>query len=105
MRPTPLLRLALLLVLPSSLGGQRCPSPPCECRQEDDFRVTCKEIQRIPSLPPSTQTLGLPFLSPGDLLNPGIKPRSPALAGRFFTTEPPGKPHPLMQHIQKPPFG
>uniref|UniRef100_A0A8C6D8V1 Thyrotropin receptor n=1 Tax=Moschus moschiferus TaxID=68415 RepID=A0A8C6D8V1_MOSMO len=57
MRPTPLLRLALLLVLPSSLGGERCPSPPCECRQEDDFRVTCKDIQRIPSLPPSTQTL------------------------------------------------
>ena len=31
----------------------------------------------------------------GDLPNPGIKPMSfvaPALAGRFFTTEPPGKP-------------
>ena len=27
-----------------------------------------------------------------DLPNPGIKPVSPALAGRFFTTEPPGKP-------------
>ena len=25
-------------------------------------------------------------------LDPGIKPKSPALAGRFFTTEPPGKP-------------
>ena len=24
--------------------------------------------------------------------NPGIEPRSPAVAGRFFTTEPPGKP-------------
>ena len=24
---------------------------------------------------------------PGDLPNPGIKPTSPALAGRFFTTE------------------
>ena len=34
---------------------------------------------------------GLPFLSPGDLSNPGIKPVSPALAGGFFTTEPPGK--------------
>ena len=34
----------------------------------------------------------LPFPSPGDLPDPGIKPRSPALAGRFFTTEPPGKP-------------
>ena len=35
---------------------------------------------------------GLPFPSPGDLPNPGIEPLSPALAGRFFTTEPPGKP-------------
>ena len=35
---------------------------------------------------------GLPFPSPGDLSHPGIKPTSPALAGRFFTTEPPGKP-------------
>ena len=33
--------------------------------------------------------------SPGDLPNPGIKPASlvsPALAGGFFTTAPPGKP-------------
>ena len=32
---------------------------------------------------------GLPFPSPGDLPDPGIKPASPvspALAGRFFTT-------------------
>ena len=36
---------------------------------------------------------GLPFLSPGDLPIPGIKPVSLALSGRFFTTEPPGKPH------------
>ena len=35
---------------------------------------------------------GLPFPSPGDLPDPGIKPMSPALADRFFTTEPPGKP-------------
>ena len=35
---------------------------------------------------------GLPFPSPGDLPDPGIKPGSPALAGRFFTTELPGKP-------------
>jgi len=35
---------------------------------------------------------GLPFSSPGDLPNPGIKPVSPALAGRFYTTPPPGKP-------------
>ena len=35
---------------------------------------------------------GLPFPSPEDHSRSGIKPMSPALAGRFFTTEPPGKP-------------
>ena len=35
---------------------------------------------------------GLPFPSPGDLPDPGFKPASSALAGRFFTSEPPGKP-------------
>ena len=30
--------------------------------------------------------------SPGDLPGPGIEPTSPALAGGFSTTEPPGKP-------------
>ena len=33
---------------------------------------------------------GLSFPSPGDLLNPGIELAFPALAGGFFTTEPPG---------------
>ena len=38
---------------------------------------------------------GLSLPSPGDLPNPGIKPESSvssALAGRWFTTEPPEKP-------------
>ena len=38
---------------------------------------------------------GLPFLTLGDLPNTGIEPvslSSPALAGVFFTTAPPGKP-------------
>ena len=43
-------------------------------------------------LPRQEYWSGLPFPSPGDLPRPGIKPASPALAGRFFTTEPPGKP-------------
>ena len=30
---------------------------------------------------------GLPFPSPGDLPNPGIQPRSPALAGGFLTVQ------------------
>ena len=35
---------------------------------------------------------GLPLPSPGDLLDPGIKPATPTLAGGFFTTEPQGEP-------------
>jgi len=35
---------------------------------------------------------GLPFSSPGDLPNPGIKARSPALQADALTSEPPGKP-------------
>ena len=35
---------------------------------------------------------GFPLPSPGDLADPEIEPASPALAGGFFTTEPPGKP-------------
>ena len=34
---------------------------------------------------------GLPFPSPGDLPNPGIEPRSPALHTDALTSEPPGK--------------
>ena len=34
----------------------------------------------------------LPCPPPGDLPNPGTEPASPALAGGFFTPEPPGKP-------------
>ena len=39
---------------------------------------------------------GLPVPTPGDLFDVGIQPMSPVspvLAGRFFTTEPPEKPH------------
>ena len=35
---------------------------------------------------------GLPFPSPGDLPNPGIEPRSPALQADALLSEPPGKP-------------
>ena len=35
---------------------------------------------------------GQPFPSPGDLLNPGIEPRSPTLQVDFLPAEPPGKP-------------
>ena len=35
---------------------------------------------------------GLPFPSPGDLPDPGIKPRSPLLQADSLLSEPPGKP-------------
>ena len=42
--------------------------------------------------PRQEQWNGSPVPSPGDLPDLRIKPASPTLAGRFFTTEPPGKP-------------
>ena len=47
---------------------------------------------------------GLPFPSSGELPNPGtqpVPPVSPALAGRFFTTEPPEKPVEYYSSIKK----
>ena len=44
---------------------------------------------------------GLPFPSPGDLPNPGIEPKYPALAGGFFITEPPGTPFWSIYYITK----
>ena len=38
---------------------------------------------------------GLPFPSPGDLPNPGIKPRSPALQADSLPTKLQGKPTPI----------
>ena len=43
---------------------------------------------------------GLPFPSPGDLPDPGIEPTFPALAGGFFTTEPPGKPKLILEEAK-----
>ena len=38
---------------------------------------------------------GLPFPSPGDLPDPGIEPRSPALQADSLLSKPPGKPIPI----------
>ena len=53
-------------------------SPPCSSAQ-GMFQATILEW--------------VPFPSPGDLPDPGVKPSSPALAGGLFTAESPGKPH------------
>ena len=48
---------------------------------------------------------GLPFPSPGDLLDPGIEPRSPILQADALTSAPPGKPlNTKMQSLRKPPI-
>ena len=57
------------------------------------WTVAC---QAPPSMEFSRQEYwsGLPFLTPGDLPDPGIElvsPASPALAGRLLSTEPPLK--------------
>ena len=46
----------------------------------------------------------MPFPPPGDLPNPGIEPTSsvsPALAGEFFTTAPPGSPYIEEEYIKR----
>jgi len=50
--------------------------------------------QALPSMEFSRQEYwsGLPFPSPGDLFDPGIKPRSPTLQTDALPSEPPGKP-------------
>ena len=45
---------------------------------------------------PGKNWSGLPFPSPGDLCDLGIKPASPTLVGGFFTTELPGKPYVIL---------
>ena len=60
------------------------------------FAIPCTVALQAPlsmGFPRQEYWSGLPFPSPGDLLDPGIEPESPVLASVFFTTEPPGKPH------------
>ena len=59
--------------------GETVKNPPA-CRRPG-FSPWVRKIPRS----------GLPFPTPGGLPDPGVEPRSPALAGRFFTTEPRGK--------------
>ena len=55
------------------------------------WTVACQDP---PSMELSRQQYwsGLPFLSPGDLPNPGIEPGSPTLQADALLSEPPGKP-------------
>ena len=62
------------------------------------FVTTCTVDRQAPlpmEFPRQECWSGLPIPSPPELPDPGIEPMSPVapeLAGRFFTTEPPGMP-------------
>ena len=61
----------------------------------DSFATPWTVVHQAPlsmGFPRQDYRSGLSFPSPGHLPYPGIQPLSPALAGRFFITEPPGKP-------------
>ena len=47
----------------------------------------------------------MPFPVLEDLLDPGIQPTSPVLAGGFFTTEPPERPVFISSYFKKAPQG
>ena len=62
--------------------AQSCPTlcDPMDCSPPDSFHPW--------NFPGNNTGVGCHFLLQGNLPNPGIKLASPALAGRFFTTEP-----------------
>ena len=58
-----------------------------------DFNLSTHSSNTIVRFSRQEYWSGLPFPSPRDLPNPGIKPGSPALKADVLTSEPPGKPH------------
>ena len=92
--PFPLFSISLL---PSKQGTQFCV---CECLVTQSCPTLCDPIDC--SLPGSSvhadspgKNTGMGFLAllQGDIPNPGIKPRSPALQADSLLTEPTGKPN------------
>ena len=61
------------------------------CQTLATLRTVARQAPLSMGLPRQEYWSGLSFPSPGDLLDPGIELVFPALAGGFFTTEPPGK--------------
>ena len=74
-----------------NVGGVLCSFCACVQLFVTPWTVT-HQVYLSMGFPRQERWRALPFLSPRDLPDPGIEPVSPALAGGFFTTEPPGKP-------------
>ena len=57
--------------------------------------ILCNYINMIIYLHAAAKLLShiILFSAPWGLPNPGMEPKSPALTGEFFLSEPPGKPH------------
>ena len=67
------------------------------------FVTPCAVACQVPlsiGFPRQEYWSGLPFPPPEDLPEPGIKSLSPASAGGFFTTEPPGKPWQIDRNLE-----
>ena len=80
------------------IGCSVAQSCPTLC---NPWTIACKLLCLWGS-PGKNTGVGLPCLPPGDLpRDPGIKPVSLSLAGKFFTTVPPGKPHASLYHNLK----
>ena len=77
--------------LPSPKLLHLCPThcKPMDCSRQGPLPV---ELSR------QEYWSGLPYPPPGDLPNPGIKPRSAALQADSLLSEPPGKPHDVYIH-------
>ena len=87
-------RLSKLLGDSEGQGSLACCSA-CSCKVKWLFVTPWTVANQVPpSMGFSRQEYfsGLPFPSLGELPHRGSKPMSLALAGGFFTTEPPGKP-------------
>ena len=90
-------KLPPCLMCMQAMSLQSCPSPcnPMDCSPPGSC---VHEVLQTRILE------WLPCPPPGDLPDPGIKHVSlafPALAGEFFTTRAPGKPHPITQKSAK----
>ena len=64
-----------------------CESLGCVQLFATPWAVACQAPLSI-GFPRQEYCSELPFPPPGNLPDPGIEPVSPAMAGRFFTTEP-----------------
>ena len=80
---------------PSEQCAVKCPQWLSRIRLSVTPWTVARQAPLSTGFPRQEHWNGLPFLPPGDLPHPGIKPASPAspeLADRFFTTAPPEKP-------------